>query len=231
MKLSDETLEVLKNFSAINQSILFRQGNLLNTISTQKTVFAEATINETFPREFAIHDVTKLLAKLSLYREGVELSFEEDKLVLSSPDGRKSDFIKYCVKDCFIYPTDKLLGNIRELENAPAKCEFALAKEDLDWMRRSAGISGSPNFVFHSDGTDIFLTATDVKNDAADKSTIKIGVGNGIEFKVVVLVDYFRLIDGGYNVAVSGRMAKLTHTTRAIQYMIAIENQHSTFGA
>ena len=37
MKLSDKTISVLKNFSSINQSILFKEGNKLRTISVMKT--------------------------------------------------------------------------------------------------------------------------------------------------------------------------------------------------
>ena len=54
MKLSDKTLSVLKNFSSINQSILFKEGNKLRTISVMKNILAEATINEEFSRDFGI---------------------------------------------------------------------------------------------------------------------------------------------------------------------------------
>ena len=64
MKLSDETINILKNFSSINQSLLFKQGNVLKTISGLKTIFAEVTIQENFPKEFAIYDLNKFLAKV-----------------------------------------------------------------------------------------------------------------------------------------------------------------------
>ena len=46
MKLSESTLSLLKNFSTINQSILFKQGNKLRTVSVMKNILAEATIAE-----------------------------------------------------------------------------------------------------------------------------------------------------------------------------------------
>ena len=57
MKLSNETLTVLKNFAGINQSILVRKGNKLRTISVMKNILAEAEITEEFPKDFGIYDL------------------------------------------------------------------------------------------------------------------------------------------------------------------------------
>ena len=67
MKLSDSTLTLLKNFSNINQSILFKQGKSLRTISVMKNILAEATINEELPKDFGIYDLTQFLNGLSLH--------------------------------------------------------------------------------------------------------------------------------------------------------------------
>ena len=61
MKLSEKTLNILKNFSSINQSILVKQGNQLRTISVAKNILAEAEIKEDFPRDFAIYDLNQFL--------------------------------------------------------------------------------------------------------------------------------------------------------------------------
>ena len=54
MRLSDKTLMLLKNFSTINQSILFKQGNSLRTISVMKNILAEATIEEDIPKDLSL---------------------------------------------------------------------------------------------------------------------------------------------------------------------------------
>ena len=56
MKLSEKTLNLLKNFSTINQSILFKQGSSLRTISVMKNILAEAVIDEEIPQDFGIYD-------------------------------------------------------------------------------------------------------------------------------------------------------------------------------
>ena len=67
MKLSDKTLSFLKNFSTINQSILFKQGTRLRTISVMKNILAEASIEEELPKDFGIYDLNQFLNGLSLH--------------------------------------------------------------------------------------------------------------------------------------------------------------------
>ena len=54
MKLSKNTFKILENFKDINQSILFKQGNRLRTISVMKNILAEVTIEEDLPKDFGI---------------------------------------------------------------------------------------------------------------------------------------------------------------------------------
>lgn len=224
MKLSEDTVNVLKNFSAINQSIQFKAGNTLRTISPLKTVFVEATVGENFPREVAVYDLNKLLAKVSLYKEA-ELDFADDKLHISTSSKKRNDSISYCSSKVIITPPEKPI-NI-----GTPDCSFSVSEEDLDWMRKSAGISGSPNFVFESDGDVITFTATDVKDDAADQSTIEIGQGNGTQFKVVMKVENFKLMEGSYDVAVAKKgLAQFKNKNVPITYYIAIEAAASKFG-
>ena len=224
MKLSEDTVNILKNFSSINQSLQVKPGNTLKTISPLKTVFVEATVNETFPKEVAVYDLNKLLAKVSLYKEA-ELDFGDDKLHITTESRKKNDSISYCSPKVIVTPPEK------SISIGEADCTFSVSEEDLEWMRKSAGISGSPNFVFESNGDTITFTATDVKDDAADQSTIDIGSGNGTKFKVVMKVENFKLIDGSYDVSVAKKgLAQFKNKKIAITYFIAIEAAASTFG-
>ena len=81
MKLSDKTISVLKNFSSINQSILFKEGNKLRTISVMKNILAEATVSEDFSRDFGIYDLNQFLNGLSLHQDP-ELDFAQDGYVV-----------------------------------------------------------------------------------------------------------------------------------------------------
>lgn len=227
MKLSEDTVNILKNYSGINQSLQFKVGNTLRTISPLRTIFVEATVSENFPQEFAIFDLNKLLAKVSLYKEA-ELSFDDDKINISTNNKKKSDYIKYCSPKVIVTPPEK------SITITDPDCSFSLSQEDLDWMRKSAGISGSPNFVFESDGDVIHFIATDVKDDSADQSKIEIGTGDGKKFRVVMKVENFKLMEGSYDVSIAKKgqsgLAQFKHKTVPIKYYIAIEAANSTFG-
>ena len=81
MKLSEKTLSLLKNFGSINQSILFKEGNKLRTISVMKNILAEAEIAEDIPQDFGIYDLNQFLNGLSLH-QSPELDFENNGYVV-----------------------------------------------------------------------------------------------------------------------------------------------------
>jgi hypothetical protein len=224
MKISDDTINILKNFSTINQSILLKEGNLLKTISPLKTIYVEARVSETFPKECALYDLNKFLAKISLYKQPV-LNFDSDKIFILTEDSKRKDYIKYASSKVVSAPPDKgiNLGDVA--------VNFTLSEEDLEWMRKSAGISGSPNFIFESDGENIWFVATDIKDDSSDVSRDKIATGNGSQFKVVMKVENFKMISGSYDVSVSKKgVALFSHKTLDLKYFVAIESGASTFG-
>ena len=58
MKISKYTMNMLKNFSDINMSIEVKAGNTLRTVSVQKNILAESAVEETFPQDFAIYELS-----------------------------------------------------------------------------------------------------------------------------------------------------------------------------
>jgi len=221
MKLSNETIEILKNYSAINQSIQVKAGSTISTISALKTVLANATVAETFPRDFAIYDLNKLLAKISLYKD-CDLEFESDRVVISTAHG--SSHIKYCSPSVIVTPPNKTLSI------GVADYSFSLPENVLELRRKDAGLSSSPNFVFRGDGKTVLFVSTDVKDDSADVGYSAIGKTDAT-FEIVMKVENFKMIDGSYNVEISKKgLSKFTHSDGKVEYFIAIEAAQSKFG-
>ena len=67
MKLSNETVSVLKNFSTINQNLVIKSGNKITTMSAMKNIVAKAAVIENFPQQFAIYDLNEFLSAISLF--------------------------------------------------------------------------------------------------------------------------------------------------------------------
>jgi len=100
MKLSDKTISLLKNFSTINQSILFKQGTKLSTISVMKNILAEATIEEELPKDFGIYDLGQFLNGLSLHHNP-DLDFQDDSYVVIK-EGRSRSKYFFADSNCIV---------------------------------------------------------------------------------------------------------------------------------
>ena len=222
MKLSELTLEILKNFATLNQTMMFRKGSELATITTGKTILANARVVESFPSDFGIFDLNKLLAKLSLYKDA-ELEFEPNRLVIRSADSRRKDYITFS--------SPKVITAIvpdKELVVDPADHEFTLTAEDLLWQRKSAGISGSPYILFRGDGKNILLQSSDPKDDSSDVSSTVIGTTKKT-FVYTYKVENWKMLDGSYQVKIKDRLTQFKHTEKPVEYFIAAEKDLSKF--
>jgi hypothetical protein len=221
MKLSELTIEILKNFATLNQTIMFRKGSELTTITTGKTILANARVAESFPSDFGIYDLNKLLAKLSLYKDA-EVEVETDRLILKSPDSRRKDYIKFSSpKIITAIPPDK------KLTMDTPEHEFTLSADDLQWQRKSAGISGSPFLIFRGDGKKIHIQSNDPKDDSSDMSSTEIGKTTK-SFVYVIKVENWKMLDGSYRVKLCKGLTKFEHTEKPVEYYVAAEKDLST---
>ena len=97
MNLTSDTVAILKNFSDINQNILVKPGNQLQTISTLKNILAQADVTEKFDQEFAIYDLPEFLRAVDLFDKS-DLKFNGGQnLTIADDNSRQS--IKYYFAD------------------------------------------------------------------------------------------------------------------------------------
>ena len=94
MKISDKTLDILKNFSDINQSILIKKGNIIKTVNSLKNILAQAEVEEDFSQEFAIYNLHEFIGLLSTMTEP-DLLFSDKYVMISSGDKK----VKYIYAD------------------------------------------------------------------------------------------------------------------------------------
>ena len=93
MKLSEQTVSILKNFSTINQNLVIKQGSEISTMSAMKNIVSKAKVEETFPVEFAIYDLNEFLSAMSLFTNP-DLDFDEN-FVMITEAGSSSKSLKY----------------------------------------------------------------------------------------------------------------------------------------
>ena len=167
MKLSDSTLSLLKNFSTINQSILFKKGNRLRTISVMKNILAEATISEEFSKDFGIYDLTQFLNGLGLHHNP-ELDFQDESYVIIK-EGRSRSKYFFADPNVIITPPEK------PIELPSEDVTFEISTEQLEKLLKAAAIYQLPDLSVVGENGVVKILVRDKKNDTSNDFSITVG--------------------------------------------------------
>jgi hypothetical protein len=223
MKLSDQTIEILKNFSTINPNLVFKQGKILQTITEAKNILALATITEEIPQTFGIYDLTEFLAAISLVDDPT-LSFNEDSLSIS--DGSTS--LQY-----YYSPLNLLTTPQKQVTMPKADVTFKLTEEILNKVRRASSVLGHTNLEIKGKGGKISLNVIDPKTPASNKYSVVVDEDNVCKesFSFIAVIGNLKMIPGDYTISISSKLiTHLKHTSLPIEYWLALEKT-STFGS
>jgi hypothetical protein len=220
MKLTAETINILKNYAAINQNIQFKQGKILSTISPQKNILTKAEISEEIPSTFAIYDLNRLLGALSLFHDA-DINVGDTKLEI-----RGSGELDYVYGD----PAMLVLPPEKTLDFPVPEISFKMTKEDYDEVLKAAQVLALPELIVTSTDGKIYLTAVDSSNNSSDQFRKDVGTTDK-EFKMVFKIENMKLLSGGYQVEISSKgIAHFIHDTSKLEYWIATEQNSSYTG-
>jgi|TARA_B100002019_G_scaffold204102_1_gene176988 hypothetical protein len=221
MKLSDKTISVLKNFSSINQSILFKEGSKLRTISVMKNILAEASVTEEFAKDFGVYDLNQFLNGLSLH-QSPELDFANDGYVVIREGKMRSKYF-FADPSVIVTPPDKAI----ELPSEDV-C-FELSTEQLDKLLKAAAVYQLPDLSVVGEAGVVKLVVRDKKNDTSNDFSIVVGETDS-EFSFNFKVENIKILPGTYEVVVSQKLlSRFTSKNHDLTYYIALEPD-STFG-
>ena len=225
MYLSQDTVQILKNFSTINSNILIRKGNKLRTWTVSKTILGEANVQEEFPSDVAIYDLNQFLNCLSLI-PGADLELSDDSVTIS--DGTNSIVYRCAVPSSISTPPDKSI-------NLPSQDVCVVLTEDnLDTVKKAASVLQIPDVSLVGDGERIYLTVRDKSNTGSNSYKIDVGEADAV-FQLNLKVENLKLLPGDYDVVIScgssdKTIGHFTNHARAVEYYIPFEND-STYTA
>lgn len=217
MKLSENTINILKNFSVINPSLLVKPGDMLATVSPQKSIFAKATVEETFPSQFAIYELSKFLGVISLFKDP-ELDFGTNQMTIIS--GSQSLNYTYADPSMIVTPPEK------DINFPAADIEFNISQEELQKVVRATGVLQLPDIAVVGDGSSVKVTATNSKNPTTDVFSIKVGDTDQSFNMIFKAENIIKLISANYNVKVSSKGLAL-FTADSVRYYVATEANSS----
>jgi hypothetical protein len=193
MKLSDKTIQILKNFATINQSILVRPGNVLKTITPLKTILAQATVAETFEQEFAIYELPRFLGTISLFSDP-EFTFQEKFVTISS--GKQRVNYTYADASMIMTPPSK------DISFPDTEVEFTITADQLSTISKAGAVLQMPEIAVVGEDGLISIRAIDSKNSSADVFSLDVGECDK-DFKVIFRPENLKLIPSDYKVSLT----------------------------
>ena len=221
MKLSEKTLTLLKNFSSINQSILFKEGSSLRTISVMKNILAEAAIEEEIPKDFGIYDLNQFLNGLALHQHP-ELDFGNDGYAVIREGKMRSKYF-FADPNVIVTPPDK------EISLPSEDVCFQLNTQQLDKLLKAAAVYQLPDLSAIGEAGVVKLVVRDKKNDTSNDFAVVVGETDE-EFVFNFKVENIKILPGSYDVVVSSKLlSRFSHQDFDLKYYIALEPD-SSFG-
>jgi len=222
MKLSETTVELLKNFAAINPNMVFKPGKSITTMAEAKNIVAVATITEEIPSAFGIYDLTEFLSALSLVDEP-ELDFTADSVVIK--EGKTSIQYFYSAPELLTAPT-------KQVTMPKADVTLNLSADVINKIKKAAAVLGHATLEINGKNGEVTVNVADQKNATANKYAIGVDDNNACKdaFSFVMVIGNLKMLPGDYVVSISSKLiSHFKNATAPVEYFIALEKT-STFG-
>tara|TARA_B100001079_G_C16244763_1_gene440613 strand:+ start:24 stop:689 length:666 start_codon:yes stop_codon:yes gene_type:complete len=221
MKISDNTIGILRNFSDINANILFKPGKTLSTMSTMKNIMAQADVEEEFESEFGVYDLPEFLRAIDSFQTPVlkfngtaNLKIQDEKSTLSAR-------YAFADKSTLRYPS-------KQISMPDKTVTFSLKNSDYESVKKLYTNLSLPDIAFKGENGKIKLVALDKKNSNSNESSVVVGETD-LEFTAYIKAENMKIIPGDYDVALSkAKIAHFINKKVKVQYWIALEAD-STF--
>jgi hypothetical protein len=216
MKFSTDTLSVLKNFSTINPSIVFKPGSVVRTISPQKTVMAAATIDETVETQAGVYDLSRFLSTLALF-DNPDVVFGQDRFSIKG--GRSELRYTYTSESLMVTPPEK------DIVVPDPEVSVSIKWQDIENVLRAAGVLQLPEIAFIGDGNSVTMSAVDSKTSTADNYNTVVAEGISTDpFNMIIKTDNLKLVPADYEVTLSSKGMAHFKSSK-VQYWVAIETR------
>lgn len=217
MEISANTVNILKNFSAINGNIVIKPGNKLMTISEAKNVLAEAQVPEEFNSIVGIYDLTEFLNVLGLV-DKPRVRFEDNYMNIGGQSGR--ELVKYYYAD-----TEMLTSPTKPIEMPDPDVWFTLDEQTLIGLKRAASVFGHGQLSIEPDNGSIKLSVVDPENSTANEYSIDVDGGyNNDSFKFILNITNLKMVSDTYQVKISSKLiSQFTNEGEDLTYWVALE--------
>ena len=221
--LSEDTINVLKNFATINPNLVFTPGQKVKTISEAKTIMARADIVEDMPKEFGVYDLNEFLSVYNLVDQPT-LEFEDKSVLIN---GANNQVVRY-----FFSETEILTTPQKDIQMPDAELGFTLTDDVLNQIRKAAAVLGHTELSLKGDNGVITASVVDTKDSTSNSFSYELDRDNACKesFNFIVSIPNLKLLPGDYFVSISSKLiSNWTNNNYPIEYFVALE-KNSSFG-
>ncbi len=223
MELSNNTLNILRNYSSINQNILIKAGSTIKTISEARNVVATANIEQEFPKDFGIYDLNEFIGVIGLV-DNPTCNFEDDFVIVSNGSGRSKVKYFYAAEETLTAPT-------KDVTMPEADVKFKLPNDTLNQLKKAASTLGHKELSIRA--KDGVLSLSIQENQNATSNAYSIDMDGEFKqdavFNFIIDISNLKLLPGDYNVEISSKLIS-QFSMDNMKYWIALEKT-STYGA
>ena len=218
MKISSQTLQVLKNFASINPNLLVKPGSVLSTISTNKNIFAKATVTEQFPVSFAIYDMQQFLGVISIF-DDPDFTFVFNSVTVSS-EGRSVEYV-YANQEMVVAPSE---GVAEKIAVKNPEITFDLTAQGLNEVIKATAILQLDKINVVSKGGVVSVVVADPKNPSSNKFSLKVNGTSTADLAMAFAAENLKLIAGDYKVNISSNgVSSFKNDKLNLEYFVAAD--------
>ena len=209
-------MDILKNYSEINQSIVIKEGNEIKTISALKNILSKTVVKEHFPKDFAIYDLPTFIGFHSLMTEP-DFSFNDDCVIMSDKNGKGKYF--YAEPSLVVTPPDK------DINMPESDIQFELKNEVLEDIMKKANVLKLADIGLKScpKSKGLYLYATNKKSSSSNDYSVKVGETDGDKFDIIFKKDNLKIIPGDYHVTITNGISHFKNQEHDLDYWISLE--------
>ena len=225
MELSESTLQVLRNFSGINQNILIKTGSNIKTISEARNVVATADVTESFEKDFGIYDLNEFIGVMGLV-DTPSLKFEDHSVTVSDSSG--SSKVKY-----FYAAEETLTAPTKDVTMPDADVKFVLDNDTLNRLKKAASTLGHSEVSIQAKDGVLSLSVLENQNPTSNAFSIDIDgeFKQDAVFNFIISISNLKILPGDYEVEISSKLiTQFKNKELPLKYWIALEKS-STYGA
>ena len=221
MKISKNTLAILKNFRDLNSNILINEGSLLKTLTPAKNVMSSAIVEETFPVEFGLWDLTSFLGTVSLF-DDPDFDFHDKYVNISGSNGSTVKYF-YSEPSLLTVPT-------KDVKMPETVVDIEITEDTFNELKKAAAVLGVNDLsICSTDGSNVLAILSDKNNTSSNTYSIEIGYNEeGNIFNFDFKIDNLRIIPGNYDVCFAEKIvSQFTNKSFDLTYWVALESSSS----